>query len=381
MVNPSNYGIFNGNENLFLTKADKFADHLLHATFDMSEIIYQLLKFYVWASTRFYFNKVRVLGKENVKGDGPFLFVANHQNAFMDGLLIVTINRVPVHFLIRADIFKKKLAAKMLRILKLMPVYRIRDGAENLHKNEEQFNECVRLFRNKESVLIFPEGNHGHTRKLRPLSKGFTRIVFEAQRQHPEMNLQVVPTGINYSNHTAFNSRVSIYYGKPIPASEYYKEPLTVQTNLFRERMALELKKLMTHIDDEVRYEEILTKLNASNPDYFDPNETNQRIEKITRGEAVAHTERKTPLFNIITTPLKPLAWLINWPVALGWRKFIKKIKDPVFVGSLKFGYGIFVVHVYYVLLMAIASVFIGWWALLVYPSLLLTLKILRKPV
>src|SRR5262245_12852056 len=112
----------------------------------MSEIIYQLLKFYVWASTRFYFNKVRVFGKENVKGDGPFLFVANHQNAFMDGLLFATANRVPVHFLIRADIFKKKFAAAMLRILKLMPVYRIRDGAENLHKNEEQFNECVRLF-------------------------------------------------------------------------------------------------------------------------------------------------------------------------------------------------------------------------------------------
>jgi 1-acyl-sn-glycerol-3-phosphate acyltransferase len=364
-----------------LTKADKFADLLLHATFDMSEIIYQLLKFYVWASTRFYFNKVRVFGKENVKGDGPFLFVANHQNAFMDGLLIVTVNKVPVHFLIRADIFKKKLAATMLRILKLMPVYRIRDGAENLHKNEEQFNECVRLFRNKESVLIFPEGNHGHTRRLRPLSKGFTRIVFEAQRQHPEMNLQIIPTGINYSNHTAFNSRVSIYYGKPIPASQYYKEPLTVQTNLFRERMAVEMKKLIAHIDDEVGYEEILAKLNATNPDFFNPNETNQRIEKITKGEAVARTERKTPILYTLATPLKPLARLINLPVELGWRKLSKKVKDPVFVTSIKFGYGIFVVHVYYVLLMAIASIFIGWWALLVYPTLLLTLKILRKPV
>ena len=65
----------------------------------------------------------------------------------------------------------------------------------------------------------------------------------------------------------------------------------------------------------------------------------------------------------------------------IGWRKFSKKIKDPVFITSLKFGYGITVLHIYYLLLVGIASLFIGWWALLVYPALLLTLKILRKPV
>ena len=30
-------------------------------------------------------------------------------------------------------------------------------------------------------------------------------------------------------------------------------------------------------------YDEILTKLNASNPDYFNPEETNQQIEKIAK--------------------------------------------------------------------------------------------------
>jgi 1-acyl-sn-glycerol-3-phosphate acyltransferase len=347
----------------------------------MSLVIYFLLKFYVWASTRFYFSSIKVFGREHIQGDGPFLFVANHQNAFMDGLLLVTVNRVPVHFLVRADIFKNKWAAKALKTLKLMPVYRIRDGAENLHKNDEQFNECVRLFKKNESVLIFAEGNHGHTRKLRPLSKGFTRIAFESQRQYPGMNLQIVPTGINYSHHTAFNSRVSIYYGKPIPATEYFKEPLTDQTNLFRIRMADEIKKLIAHIDDDAQYDEILSKLNATHPDYFNPTETNKRIEKIMKGETVPITKLTTPIFTIITTPLKPLAWLINVPVIAGWRKFSKKIKDPVFITSLKFGYGIVAVQLYYLLLTGVAAIFIGWWALLVYPVLLLTLKILRKPV
>lgn len=347
----------------------------------MSQLFYQLLKFYVNLSARFYFNKIKEYGRENLIGSGPFLFVANHQNAFMDGVLVGIKHSFPVHFLIRADIFKKKWAANMLRALKLMPVYRMRDGVENLSKNEEQFNECVRLFVKKESILIFAEGNHGHTRKLRPLSKGFTRIVFEAQRQHPQMNLQIIPVGINYAHHRAFNSRVSIHYGKPISAAEYFKEPLTLQTNIFRERMALEMKQLITHIDDETRYEEILAALNASNPDYFDPIETNERVQKIMRGETVARTERKPPILFKLATPLRPIAYLINWPVEMGWRKFSKKIKDPVFTTSLKFGYGITVLQLYYLILTSVSAFFIGWWALLVYPSLLLTLKILRKPV
>lgn len=347
----------------------------------MLHFFYLVLKFYVTITLRFFFSKIEVRGRENLKGNGPFLFVANHQNAFIDGLLLVSVNSFSVHFLIRADIYKKKWASDLLHFLKLMPVYRIRDGYENLSKNTEQFDACIRLFKKGDSVLIFPEGNHGHTRKLRPLSKGFTRIAFEAIKQEPNMNLQVIPVGYNYSHQSAFNSRVLIQYGPPISIADFFKEPLPVNANAFKDKVAEEIKKLITHIDDDVRYDEILTKLNASNPDYFNPEETNQRIEKIAKGESIPRTERKTPLFNIITTPLKPLAWFINWPVIQGWRKFEKKIKDPVFVTSLKYGYGFAVVHIYYALLMCIAAIFINWWALLVYPALLLTLKILRKPV
>jgi len=327
----------------------------------------------------FYFNRVKVHGRENLAGNGPFLFASNHTNAFMDGLLVVIVNSFPVHFLIRADIFKTAFARTMLTFLKLMPVYRIRDGFDSLGKNQQQFDACVKLFMKKESVLIFPEGNHGATRRLRTLSKGFTRIAFEAQRQHPEINLQVVPVGMNYSHFRAFNSRVGIYFGKPIPVSEYFKEPLPQQSTLFKDRVGEEIKKLISHIDDEARYDEILARLNATNPDYFYPDETNERIQKIEKGETVQPTIRETPWLYQALTPLRPLAYLINLPVIAGWRKFSKRIKDPVFITSLKFGYGIVVVHIYYVLLMGISSIWVGWWALFVYPALLGTLKILRR--
>ena len=345
----------------------------------MSHFLYLVLKFYVATSVRFYFSKVDIHGKENLKGRGPFLFVANHQNAFMDGLLIVIVNSFPIHFLIRADIFKKKWAATLLRFLKLMPVYRIRDGYNTLGKNQEQFDECIRLFKKKESVLIFPEGNHGETRRLRPLSKGFTRIAFEAHRQHPEMNLQVVPVGINYAHHKAFNKKVSIHYGRAIPVSEFYKDPLPQMANAFKDYVGGEMEKRIAHIDDETRYKEILEKLNATNPDFSDPCDTNERIRKVVNGEKIEPTKRSS-LFYTLTTPLRPIAWLVNFPLVAGWRKFSRLIKDPIFTTSMKYGYGFLVGHIYYVMLMGISMIWLGWWGLLVYPGLLASLKILRRP-
>lgn len=346
----------------------------------MAHYLYLILKFYVTLSIRFYFGKIEVYGKENIKSGGPFLFAANHQNAFMDGLLIVILNSFPVHFLIRADIFKKKWAITLLKFLKLMPVYRIRDGYSSLSKNQEQFDECIRLFVKKESVLIFPEGNHSDTRRLRELSKGFTRIAFEAQKQRPDIHLTVVPVGINYAHHKAFNKKVSVYYGKPIPVSDFYKEPLPQMANAFKNLVRQEIEKRIAHIDDDERYEEILKKLNETNPDYSDPADTNERIKKIVNGEKVERTSRRS-WFYTLSTPLRPISWLINLPLLLGWGKFSKRIKDPVFTTSMKFGYGFSVGHTYYVLLMGIGCIWLGWWGLLIYPGLLFLLKTLRSPV
>jgi 1-acyl-sn-glycerol-3-phosphate acyltransferase len=347
----------------------------------MSHMLYQILKVYVILSIRFYFNRREERGKEHLEGNGPFLFVANHQNAFMDGLLIVILNSFPVHFLIRADIFKSSFARAVLKFLKLMPVYRIRDGYSSLGKNQQQFDACVRLFTKKASVLVFPEGNHGWTRRLRPLSKGFTRIAFEANRQHPEMNLKIIPVGINYSHYKAFNSRVSVRYGSAIPVTDFFKEPLPQMANELKDLVGDEIEKRITHIADTERYDEILKKLEDSNTDFFNPEEANERIKKVVHGEPIPNLERKPPLYYTLTTPLRPLAWLVNYPLLLGWSWFSKKIKDPVFTISMKYGFGLMVGSIYYFTLMGISSIWLGWWAAAVYPLLLCTLKILRKPI
>jgi 1-acyl-sn-glycerol-3-phosphate acyltransferase len=340
-----------------------------------------IVRVYLTLAVRFYFNKIEIHGREHLKDAKPILFAANHQNAFMDGLLVAIVNYFPINIFIRASVFKKKWAAVLLRFLRLMPVYRVRDGWDSLGKNQEQFNDSINLFLKNESVMLFPEGNHGEQRKLRTLSRGFTKIPFEVMKQQPHLKLHIIPVGINYSDFHAFNSRVSIYYGKPILASDYFVEPIARQATLLKEKVTADLKQLITHIENDDRYNEIYSKLIASNPDFLSPEETNERIRKIENGESLTSSRIKNRSWmEFIRLPLKPLAFIVNYPLLFGWRKFRKGIKDPVFITSLKFAYGISVGQFYYLSLAGISSIWIGWWCGFVYLGLLCSLKILRKP-
>ena len=58
----------------------------------------------------------------------------------MDPLAVMFSINKQIVFLARADIFKNKIAAKFLHFLKILPVFRIRDGKENLNNNDLTFD-------------------------------------------------------------------------------------------------------------------------------------------------------------------------------------------------------------------------------------------------
>jgi len=81
--------------------------------------------------------KVVVTGRHSIPKGKPIIFAPNHQNALMDPLALVCTNMHQSVWLARADIFKSKTVSSILKYLKLLPVYRIRDGKDNLSNNEE----------------------------------------------------------------------------------------------------------------------------------------------------------------------------------------------------------------------------------------------------
>ncbi len=223
-------------------------------------LCYKIGWYYVKIAHKLFYDKIVIKGLENVPLNSPVILAPNHQNAFMDALIIVCTVPGQTIFMARADIFEKKWQAKIFRFLKIMPIYRLRDGFENLEKNNIIFDEAIDVLRNKKVLCLMPEGTHGSRHFLKPLLKGAFRIALSAAEKLPESPPLIVPVGIDYSNYTSFRSQIIIQFGKPVDVS-YYSESNNVNPaetlNELREKLTLEIKKLMIHIDCGDLYETV----------------------------------------------------------------------------------------------------------------------------
>lgn len=183
---------------------------------------YYIARFWINFSYKYiFYRRTEIRGRNKFRPNDPILFAPNHQNALMDALVFVTTLPQQPIFLARADIFKKKFVIRILNFLKIMPVYRIRDGYENLGKNQEVFDRCTEILRTGHSLCMFPEGNHNDKRFFRPLKKGLARIAFEAENQcNFELGLKIIPTGIDYSSYDNVRGRLTVSYADPITITD-----------------------------------------------------------------------------------------------------------------------------------------------------------------
>lgn len=217
---------------------------------------------YAWASffhNKIFYRKIIVRGKENIPKNSPVIFAPNHQNALMDPLAILFTSSKTIMFLARADIFKKKFIAYILRGLNILPVYRLRDGSENLIKNDDTFSQSIEILENNKALALFPEAKHNDKRSLLGLKKGLSRIVFMAEEKHDfQLDVQIVPVGIYYSNYTNFRTILEVNYGKPINVSEYkelYKENPQRALSLHRDSLTDQIRPLMIDIQNADYYD------------------------------------------------------------------------------------------------------------------------------
>lgn len=313
----------------------------------LKKIWYQLVKIYITTGLFFYHKKIEVVGKNNVPKKGALLFVSNHKNALIDPLLIATTTTRDVHFLTRASAFKVKLVKWILSTVNMLPIYRMRDGKETLAKNEEIFQKCYEILNKKRSLLIFPEGTHDIRRWVRPLSKGFTRIIFGALEQNPELDLTIIPVGLNYAKAEDFAESVAIHYGKPLAVKDFLKDGNSNTAAIaLREEVRSRMKELTTHIEDIDNEDKILRHL--GNVDFLNPKEVNFRIENIKGQIPNPKTESKKP--RLIWTIIYNLVKLNSLFPLLIWQAFKPKIQEVEFESTTRFAIGISAFPLFYTL-------------------------------
>lgn len=222
-----------------------------------------LVKIPIKSALRLNFRKMVFLGrKENVSKKKPIIFASNHRNALLDALLLVYAGYhfKQVVFLARADIFKQKFVAWILRGMRIIPVFRIRDGKDNLEKNKDIFNSAARILKKNNPIALFPEARHNPKQSLLPIQKAVPRIVLPTEASlNFELNSQIVPVSIYYRDVFEFLTDVYITFGTPIEVSQYkdvYAENPNLATNQLRQDLETSLKSLVVNIWNDEFYEE-----------------------------------------------------------------------------------------------------------------------------
>lgn len=306
-----------------------------------------MLRWIVWLALHIYFKKIAVFGKENLPKGKAVLIVSNHQNALIDPILIATHTQLKPHFLTRASAFKHPIAARLLDFIRMIPIYRVRDGIDNMGKNKDTFEKSVNILADKGSILIFGEGNHDMHRSLRPLKKGFARIAFQTLDGNPELELLILPIGINYSNHKKSGSKVSLYIGEAFSANDFYPKNYEGIIKKTTERLG----QLVTHVPRD-NYSQWLDLLNKQHIDLTNPELVKKFIE--------LQDLRKDPDPSFSPYFTNKVMKVFHFPVYWIWLWVKTKIKDPAFTATFKFVIGLVFVPLWYLFLFAGLPI-LGW--------------------
>lgn len=388
---------------------------------------FNLVRRYTIFAFKRYYSEFIIVGKENIPTEGPVIFAPTHTNALMDAVAVHSIvpTNLPVIFLARADLFKNKKMAKFLHFVKIMPAFRMRDGMENLGKNNKVFDQCVKVLGHNKALGIMPEGNQEVERKLRPLVKGIFRIAFAAQQKYGTgKGVKIIPVGLDFGNLIKSNKHIIINVGKPIEVSDYmnvYTENPVNATNDIRDRLRTDLENLSFNLATENYYEcfEIATEVaNTSvlNELQLSDNTVNRFVARQKIAERLVALEKAKPeetkkldllcteysellkktnlrtwvfdnnststpglLFNglllIITLPFFLVSFTLNCLPYLLPVFIRKRVINPEFTGfisSLQFFMGALVFPVFYILQAILFGGLtdVAWWVVVLFFSL-----------
>ncbi len=175
-------------------------------------MIYRFLRWYARCGIKFFYKNVFIYNQTKIDKNIPTIFSSNHPAGFYESIILTTILKKPVYFLVRSDYVSIPALKWFFNIIKLLPIYRQTEGLNNVKKNNEVFSEINNSLKKNAFIGIYPEGTTKYQFKLNPIKKGISRIAIGALKNDIPY-IKIIPTGFNFSQPDKFRSFLNIFIG------------------------------------------------------------------------------------------------------------------------------------------------------------------------
>ena len=221
-------------------------------------MLYRLLRRISGLLLELFYRRVEVVGLERLPAAGPVLVVANHQNALVDGMLLLAVLPRRLVTVAKAPLFSHPLIGPFLRGLGAIPVHRRQDaagGGFDAAQNADLFGAAIDTLRAGGAVLIFPEGVSQPEPALMPLRTGAARIALGAEAAAGgRAGVHLVPVGLIFHEPGTFRTGWAVVVvGEPVPlddcAALFGAEPGAAARRL-TERIETALARLIVEAGD-----------------------------------------------------------------------------------------------------------------------------------
>ncbi len=164
-------------------------------------MFYRFAQFIMWLPFRVFF-RLKVVGRANIPGEGPFLVCANH-TSYMDPIAVATVIRRRLFFMGKRELFKRRFFGFILRGLGAFPINRE-------STDMKAFKRAIEVLNGGDGLLLFAQGHR--MKEFEQLKNG--AALFALKTGSP-----IIPVGIN-SSFKPF-SKVIINIGEPISMEEH----------------------------------------------------------------------------------------------------------------------------------------------------------------
>ena len=182
-------------------------------------MIYKFLSWFVTLGVKFYYKNVFIYSKKPITNNHPNIFASNHPAGFYESLILVTLLKRPVIFLVRSDYVNIKGLKWFFNFLKLHPIYRQTEGLKNVRKNKEVFSYLNDKLKLDAQICIYPEGTTRFQYSLLPIKKGISRLAIGALKDNVK-NLDIVPIAFNFTEPAQFRSYLTVFSEAPLKLNQ-----------------------------------------------------------------------------------------------------------------------------------------------------------------